>query len=137
MSEGELITDAHATETTGVYWEQAHPKPMAARQGIERIVKKALIAGYTTPQIVHALNSTKSFTVNAVEYYLRVALEPPKRRMDRKCGWHNDSCDTLIATSAVFVVVFCAQPSVPFLERFGAGGSPFLGHYFGACRSVS
>ena len=78
MSEGELITDAHATETTGVYWEQAHPKPMAARQGIERIVKKALIAGYTTPQIVHALNSTKSFTVNAVEYYLRVALDPPK-----------------------------------------------------------
>ena len=77
MSEGELITNAHATETTDIYWEQAHPKPMAARQGIERIVKKALIAGYTTPEIVQALNSTKSFTLNAVEYHLRVAIQPP------------------------------------------------------------
>ena len=77
MSDGQLITDTHAHETTNTYWEQAHPKPMAARQGIERIVKKALIAGYTTEQIVTALNATKSFTVNAVEWHLRQALQPP------------------------------------------------------------
>ena len=109
MSEGELITNAHATETTDIYWEQAHPKPMAARQGIERIVKKALIAGYTTPEIVQALNSTKSFTLNAVEYHLRVAIQPPtppsfcpRCGMDRKCGWHRYSCGTLTGAAAGF-----------------------------------
>lgn len=78
MDNGELITDAHATETTNTYWEQAHPKPMAARQGIERIVKRALIAGYTPRQIVGALNKTKAFTINAIEYQLRLALQPPE-----------------------------------------------------------
>lgn len=76
MSEGKLITDADAHETTNTYWEQAHPKPLAARQGIERIVKKALIAGYNTEQIIVALNRTKSFTVNAVEWHLRQGLQP-------------------------------------------------------------
>jgi hypothetical protein len=76
VDNGELITDGHATETTNTYWEQAHPKPLAARQSIERIVKRALIAGYTSRQIVGALNKTKAFTVNAIEYQLRLTFQP-------------------------------------------------------------
>ena len=76
-----LITDVEAEETTQQYWDQAYPKPMASIKIVQAIVKRALIAGYLESHIIQALNKSKAFTVNAVEYQLRatyVAPEPEK-----------------------------------------------------------